>query len=196
MSWPFLFLLTSVSFSCTHKLHTHPFVAFPGGSCTYHTPFPLSLPLLVSPYIQSRCTCLRHSSPRWCWHPLRSSPRRLENGSVSRNTLDSLCTFLTRSVYAYGGLPGMMSYGRLDPIIAPGAVSPHVHQISGSNGMQATYDYNTLRRESTCSNIIVQDDLSNYWVSGVKLDCAKYLALIAPHRHPQCTTTTAPATTR
>jgi hypothetical protein len=57
----------------------------------------------------------------------------------------------------------MISYGRLDPILSPGAVSAHVHQISGANAMQASYDYDTLRRESTCSSVVVQEDLSNYW---------------------------------
>lgn len=65
--------------------------------------------------------------------------------------------------YAYLGLPGMLSYGRLDPIISPGAVSTHVHQIQGANGMAASYDYNTLRSESTCTTLEVQEDLSNYW---------------------------------
>jgi hypothetical protein len=65
--------------------------------------------------------------------------------------------------YAWGGLPGMISYGRLDPILSPGVVSSHVHQINGANAMQASYDYDTLRRESTCSSVVVQDDLSNYW---------------------------------
>jgi len=89
----------------------------------------------------------------------------------------------------------MMSYGRLDPIIAPGAVSPHVHQISGSNGMQATYDYNTLRSESTCTNILVQDDLSNYWVSEFAVDRESSFTLTPTSRLLPCTTTTAPATT-
>lgn len=57
----------------------------------------------------------------------------------------------------------MISYGRLDPIVSPGQVSAHVHQISGANAIQATYDYDTLRRQSTCTSVIVQDDLSNYW---------------------------------
>lgn len=65
--------------------------------------------------------------------------------------------------YAYSGLPGMLSYGRLDPIVSPGAVSGHVHQIQGANGISSTYDHDTLRRQSTCTTIQVQDDLSNYW---------------------------------
>lgn len=65
--------------------------------------------------------------------------------------------------YAFSGLPGMLSYGRLDPIISPGQVSAHVHQIQGANAMSATYDYNTLRSQSTCTTLQVQDDLSNYW---------------------------------
>lgn len=65
--------------------------------------------------------------------------------------------------YAYSGLPGMLSYGRLDPIVSPGAVSSHVHMIQGANAFGSTFDYNTIRNKSTCSTIQVQDDLSNYW---------------------------------
>lgn len=65
--------------------------------------------------------------------------------------------------YAYSGLPGMLSYGRLDPIVSPGAVSSHVHQFQGANAMSASYDYDTLRHDSTCTTLDVQDDLSNYW---------------------------------
>lgn len=63
--------------------------------------------------------------------------------------------------YDYNG--NMLSYGRLDPIIAPGEVSAHVHMFQGANAVQTTYDYDTIREESTCSTIIVQEDMSNYW---------------------------------
>lgn len=65
--------------------------------------------------------------------------------------------------YAFEGFSGMFSYGRLDPLLAPGEVSLHVHQIQGANAMSATYDYDTIRSESTCSTIAVHEDLSNYW---------------------------------
>jgi len=57
----------------------------------------------------------------------------------------------------------MLSYGRLDPIVYPGVVSQHVHQIQGANAIQSTYSQDTIRNQSTCTTLQVQDDLSNYW---------------------------------
>lgn len=65
--------------------------------------------------------------------------------------------------YSWSSQPGAVAYGRLDPIITPGAVSPHVHMFHGSGALQATYDYDTIMRESTCSTVQVQQDFSNYW---------------------------------
>lgn len=88
-----------------------------------------------------------------------------ENGQVNEMITIQTLILLTapQEFYSWSGLPGMISYGRLDPIISPGQVSSHVHQISGANAMQATYDYDTLRQQSTCTSVVVQDDLSNYW---------------------------------
>ena len=65
--------------------------------------------------------------------------------------------------YANEEQDGMLSFGRLDAIVFPDQVSAHVHMFQGANGVGATYDYDKIRSESTCSTLEVQDDLSNYW---------------------------------
>ncbi|KAG8626755.1 hypothetical protein KVT40_005700 [Elsinoe batatas] len=51
---------------------------------------------------------------------------------------------------------------RIDPIISPGQVSGHVHQVVGGNGFGFTQDFAAARR-STCTSCTVSHDLSNYW---------------------------------
>ncbi|TKX24210.1 hypothetical protein C1H76_3573 [Elsinoe australis] len=51
---------------------------------------------------------------------------------------------------------------RIDPIISPGQVSGHVHQVVGGNGFGFTQDY-AQARKSTCTSCTVTKDLSNYW---------------------------------
>ncbi|GAM87915.1 hypothetical protein ANO11243_059430 [Dothideomycetidae sp. 11243] len=51
---------------------------------------------------------------------------------------------------------------RIDPIIAPGAVSAHVHQVNGGNGFGFTEDY-TAARQATCTSCMAKQDSSNYW---------------------------------
>ena len=58
--------------------------------------------------------------------------------------------------YAYDGLPGALTYARVDPIISPGQVSGHVHALYGSNAAGVSYDYDRIvsRRDilSSCHN--------------------------------------------
>ena len=51
---------------------------------------------------------------------------------------------------------------RADPIISPGVVSQHVHEIAGGNAFNFTTTYNTTQ-QSSCSSCPVKKDLSNYW---------------------------------
>ncbi|KAI9643951.1 hypothetical protein NHQ30_007302 [Ciborinia camelliae] len=51
---------------------------------------------------------------------------------------------------------------RADPIVTPGAVSPHVHTIMGGNGFGFSMNYASTQA-STCSSCSVTKDLSNYW---------------------------------
>jgi hypothetical protein len=52
--------------------------------------------------------------------------------------------------------------GRVDPIISPGNVSGHVHTVMGASnfGMDVTGD---KLRQSSCTNSLIKQDLSNYW---------------------------------
>jgi len=53
---------------------------------------------------------------------LTAAAGKWECKSQNSNISSLLNVSHTPIVYAYEGLNGMMSYGRLDPIIAPGAV--------------------------------------------------------------------------
>ncbi|KZV95628.1 hypothetical protein EXIGLDRAFT_735028 [Exidia glandulosa HHB12029] len=51
---------------------------------------------------------------------------------------------------------------RADPIVNPGAVSNHVHQVLGGNAFDFTQTYDSLRA-SSCSSCAARQDLSVYW---------------------------------
>ncbi|KAG8938505.1 hypothetical protein FRC04_008443 [Tulasnella sp. 424] len=51
---------------------------------------------------------------------------------------------------------------RVDPIIAPGQISQHLHSIHGGSNFGMNVTYNSLR-QSTCTSCQVAQDLSNYW---------------------------------
>ncbi len=51
---------------------------------------------------------------------------------------------------------------RADPLISPGVVSAHVHQVNGGNGFGFTEDY-AAARKATCTSCTAKQDLSNYW---------------------------------
>lgn len=50
---------------------------------------------------------------------------------------------------------------RLDPILSPGGVSAHVHNIYGANKISASWEYDTVRT-STCNSMGLKVDNSNY----------------------------------
>ncbi|KAJ1560799.1 hypothetical protein HK405_005920 [Cladochytrium tenue] len=52
---------------------------------------------------------------------------------------------------------------RLDPIVAPGAVSSHAHTIVGSSGFSPDSTFDTIRADGTASSCDIIDDKSNYW---------------------------------
>lgn len=60
------------------------------------------------------------------------------------------------------GCPSRLVQERADPVIAPGAVSAHVHTIAGGNGFGFQMSY-AQARASTCSSCPITQDLSNYW---------------------------------
>jgi len=51
---------------------------------------------------------------------------------------------------------------RIDPIISPGKVSAHVHQVAGGNGLGFSQNY-AITRSATCTTAAFKEDLSNYW---------------------------------
>ncbi|KAF9523414.1 hypothetical protein CPB83DRAFT_799362 [Crepidotus variabilis] len=55
---------------------------------------------------------------------------------------------------------------RFDPLVTPGHVSPHVHQIIGGNAFNLTMDANNdLPDLSTCTTCRFKEDFSNYWTA-------------------------------
>lgn len=55
---------------------------------------------------------------------------------------------------------------RLDPLVTPGIISPHVHQIVGGNAFNITMDPAVdLASRSTCTTCRFKEDLSNYWTA-------------------------------
>ena len=58
--------------------------------------------------------------------------------------------------------PGRLVRERLDPIVAPGRVSAHVHTISGGSGFGPSMTFQQAR-SSKCSSCEIKEDMSNYW---------------------------------
>ncbi|KAJ3500223.1 hypothetical protein NLJ89_g9888 [Agrocybe chaxingu] len=55
---------------------------------------------------------------------------------------------------------------RFDPLVTPGQVSPHLHQIVGGNAFNLSMDPSLdLPRLSTCTTCRFKEDLSNYWTA-------------------------------
>ncbi|KAF9523132.1 hypothetical protein CPB83DRAFT_821895 [Crepidotus variabilis] len=55
---------------------------------------------------------------------------------------------------------------RFDPLITPGQVSPHVHQIIGGNAFNLTMNpENDLPGIATCTTCRFKEDKSNYWTA-------------------------------
>ncbi|RMZ78930.1 hypothetical protein DV737_g3726, partial [Chaetothyriales sp. CBS 132003] len=53
---------------------------------------------------------------------------------------------------------------RLDPLVSPGEISSHVHQIVGGNAFAPTLSYNDTQAEDVCTTCFVSTDHSNYWI--------------------------------
>lgn len=56
-----------------------------------------------------------------------------------------------------------LSTQRLDPIVTPGEVATHLHDIVGGSAFSPAMDYNTTQT-SDCTSCMVNKDKSNYWV--------------------------------
>ena len=62
--------------------------------------------------------------------------------------------------YFYG--VGPLTEGRMDPIVAPGGPSNHVHTVMGGSAFAYTMSDDTAL-SSNCTNSLPKGDLSNYW---------------------------------
>lgn len=67
----------------------------------------------------------------------------------------------THAVLRFSGAKPLTE-GRIDPIIAPGETSQHVHTVMGGSNMGISATGNTLI-DSNCSNSLVSGDMSGYW---------------------------------
>lgn len=57
---------------------------------------------------------------------------------------------------------------RLDPLVNPGQVpSPHVHQIVGGNGFNASMTTGDVSGTASCTTCAFADDFSNYWTANL-----------------------------
>ncbi|KAJ3532892.1 hypothetical protein NMY22_g7560 [Coprinellus aureogranulatus] len=56
---------------------------------------------------------------------------------------------------------------RLDPLVTPGQVSPHLHQIVGGNAFNITMDpaKGDIGQMATCTSCRFKEDKSNYWTA-------------------------------
>ncbi|KAJ3510067.1 hypothetical protein NMY22_g16086 [Coprinellus aureogranulatus] len=55
---------------------------------------------------------------------------------------------------------------RFDPLVTPGQISPHVHQIIGGNAFNITMDPNEdYSKTATCTTCRFKEDKSNYWTA-------------------------------
>ncbi|GAA5968329.1 hypothetical protein JCM11641_003812 [Rhodosporidiobolus odoratus] len=74
---------------------------------------------------------------------------------------------LTQRVNAFWRLPcqgngGSLVTQRADPLTNPGAISGHVHAISGGSNFNLDMNFDTAR-DSACTSCRVKQDMSNYW---------------------------------
>ena len=93
----------------------------------------------------------------------------------------SLLSFaaLAQAAPQFGGFPGagltMLRFGcpnvvidRLDPLVNPGLIpSPHVHQIVGGNGFNASMTTGDVSETATCTTCQFSEDFSNYWTANL-----------------------------
>lgn len=58
--------------------------------------------------------------------------------------------------------PSALVIERLDPIVSPGTIAGHVHNIGGGSNFGMSSNFDTLR-QSSCTTCLVKQDMSNYW---------------------------------
>lgn len=71
------------------------------------------------------------------------------------------------SVLRFNNMAGKFSTeGRMDPIISPGTASAHSHGVMGGSNFGLDVQGDQLLK-SKCTNSMIKNDKSNYWVPGV-----------------------------
>ena len=79
-------------------------------------------------------------------------------GAVNYATLDY------HGYYFVQGVGRPITIQRLDPIMSPGSTaSNHVHAVVGGGGFKSSMTHADTQ-SSSCSNLMIPQDLSNYWV--------------------------------
>ncbi|RMD40056.1 hypothetical protein DV735_g5087, partial [Chaetothyriales sp. CBS 134920] len=53
---------------------------------------------------------------------------------------------------------------RLDPIVTPGGIASHVHQIIGGSAFSPSLTYEATQADDVCTTCFVSVDHSNYWI--------------------------------
>jgi hypothetical protein len=59
-----------------------------------------------------------------------------------------------------------LTEGRMDPVVSPGKAAGHSHGIMGGSNFGLTIEGDQLL-DSNCTNSMVNNDKSNYWVPGI-----------------------------
>ncbi|KAI1789216.1 WSC-domain-containing protein [Ganoderma leucocontextum] len=76
-------------------------------------------------------------------------------------TLVVLAAMANAEHWIFGGTRPIVTT-RLDPVIMPDEIGPHVHSVVGASRFKSVYDPDDLV-QSNCTTIPVQPDKSNYW---------------------------------
>lgn len=105
---------------------------------------------------------------------LLSYPPSLSRSSFPSNTMSlhkwpSLLAMLSLCTQAHALLRfacSQLVIERFDPLVTPGIVSPHLHQIVGGNAFNISMDPALdLPSLSTCTTCTFTEDFSNYWTA-------------------------------
>lgn len=99
--------------------------------------------------------------------------------AISKSALLSLAALpATQAFFLVPCWP--LSTQRLDPIVTPGEVASHLHDIVGGNAFSPVMDYNTTQ-SSDCTSCMVSKDKSNYWVPSLFYDNNGQFEPVAQH---------------
>lgn len=81
---------------------------------------------------------------------------------ITRNLAIAAAIIPFASAFFRMPCPSRLIQERIDPIMAPGQISAHMHTVAGGNGFGFTTSFKQ-QRDSTCSSCPIKEDLSAYW---------------------------------